>query len=108
MPDPCQQGPTIATLQETIRSISSTLSEMKKGQERFIEVLEQIASQGVRIGHVEGDIKRVEKDTNELFTRMRDLEKEPATEANTVKTGFWIALISAAISLAVGLIVKGQ
>lgn len=106
MSDPCQQQPTIATLQETIRSISGTLREMKKGQERFIEVLEQIASQGVRIGHLEGDINRVEKDTNELFGRIRELEKEPGKEAGAVRTGFWNALIAAAIALVVGLIVR--
>lgn len=106
MADPCRQEPTIATLQATIKSISDTLLEMKEGQKRFITVLEHIASQGESINHLKADAERLEKDVNNLFGRVRELEIAPGAEGNKIKTGFVLAVISAVVSLVVAIFAR--
>lgn len=108
MADPCKQEPAIATLQANTKAIAVTLHEIKQGQQRFIEVLESIAAQGEQIKRLSADVKRNEQDTNELFGRIREIEKQPADEASKVRVSFIQAFVSAAVAVIVSLLLKGK
>ena len=106
MPEPCRQEGNIATLKATDVSIQDTLREIKRGQERLIEVLEQIAAQGARINSLEENERKHGRDIGALFGRVRDLEIAPGKEGSTVKIGAVMAVISAIISFVVSKVLR--
>jgi cell division protein FtsB len=98
MGDPCKQEGTLGELQATIFAISTTLHEIKIGQERFIVVLEDIARQGEQIRSLTYRTDKTEKDVESLYKRMRDAELAPGKQASAFQTYGITAVISAVIA----------
>jgi hypothetical protein len=94
MPDhKCEKEAEIASQGAIQGSILEALKDIKHGQERFISVLETIASQGTKI-------TKLEKDTDEVFIRLRKNELDINSQ------GVRIGLFSALIAMVVGYFTK--
>ena len=74
----CKQEKVIGTHDATLKHISMTL-------DRFITIAERIASQGEQLI----DLRR---DTDNLFSRMRELEMSPGKEGLTIKHNIIFAI----------------
>ncbi|MDD3293103.1 MAG: hypothetical protein PHG20_00240 [Geobacteraceae bacterium] len=107
MSESCRQEGAIAKLEATDASILEALRELKKSNERLIEVLEKIAAQGARISSLEDLAKKQRGDINALFSRVRELEMTPGREGATVKIGLIMAVLSAMVSFFVARIMRG-
>ena len=86
MSDPCTQERSIGSLEATTEAIQQTLGKLEQGQEKFISILESIAAQGTRIG-------KLEKDTGEMFSRIRAVELD--SNSHNVKIGVAGTLLGA-------------
>jgi hypothetical protein len=106
MPVPCIQERDIALLKERDERIMDTLDDLKSANKRFLELLETIAEQGARITHVEGDVKRLENCTEQLFNRLRDVEQEPVKDLSLTKVGVISAVMGAFASFILSLLLK--
>lgn len=102
--DHCKNEGIIATHDAILRSISETLKEIKEGQKENTVVLRSIAEQGQRIVNLEENVNRIEKDTDNLFGRVRSLEIAPAQETGKMKISAFAAVLSAVFSGAVSLL----
>lgn len=89
MGEPCKQEGAICGLQATVESIKDTLERLSVGQEKFILVLERIAQQNEAI-------TTLQKQQDEIFERVRDVEVKAAAER--VKTSTLVAAISLVVS----------
>ncbi len=94
----CKQEGNIGEMQATIEAISSTLHEMRVGQQRFISLLEDIARQGEQIRSLVYRTDKSEKDVEGLFKRMREVELSPGKEASSFHTYGMMAVISSVIA----------
>ena len=81
----CLKEAEIASQGAIQGAILESLKDIKHGQERFISVLETIASQGTKIG-------KLEKDAEEAFIRLRKNELDINSQG--VRIGFIAALIA--------------
>ena len=106
MSESCRQEGAIARLEATDKSILETLKEIKKSNERFIEVLEKIAAQGARIDSLEDVSRKYRSDINALFSRVRELEMTPGREGASVKIGLIMAALSALVSFFVAKVLR--
>lgn len=74
MADPCRQELNIAQITAREEMLARTLDDIRAGQVRFIQVLEGIAAQGEQIKTLFNRSEVFERDANELFRRMRNME----------------------------------
>lgn len=90
MSEPCKQESIIGGQSEALKAIKETLRDIKDGQERFIHVLETIASQGTKI-------EKLEEDQEILFARVRKVELNAVEHGVkiTAAAGFFSILVSA-------------
>lgn len=89
----CRQAGPIGSLEATTSAIKDSLERIEKGQDRFIQVLETIASQGTKIDKAETDIEG-------LYDRVRKIELT-AVEQGTrigIASGIVAAVIAAVIA----------
>lgn len=84
MAEPCRQEKTIGHLEEAIRTLA-------EGQREIIALMRNQSAS-------DEQLRRHEKDINNLFGRVRELEMAPGEEAGTVKTGAVTAIISAVVA----------
>ena len=75
------------TQEKILGEHESTLLHISRTLDRFVSVAEKIAAQGENII----DLRR---DTDNLFSRVRDLEMAPGKEINTVKHNVIFAFIT--------------
>lgn len=89
MSDPCIQEKILGGLGATMQSVQQSLLEIKNGQDRFIRVLETIASQGTKI-------EKLEEDTEGLYARVRKVELNAVEHGVkiTAAAGFFSILVS--------------
>jgi len=97
MAEPCKQ-------EDKITAINSTLARLEDGNGRVLLVLERIAEQGAFIKSLQEQANRQEKDTENLFKRMRDIEI--TVEGDKVKIGGIVAGVSLFVSAITAFIVK--
>jgi preprotein translocase subunit YajC len=90
MAEPCKQEGILGGLSATQTAIKDTLLDIKNGQEKFIKVLETIASQGTKID-------KLEEDTETLYARVRKVELNAVEHGVkiTAAAGFFSIIISA-------------
>ena len=89
MSEPCTQ-------ENRLNMIHSTLADLKASNKELIRVLTIIAEQGAFIKALQEKAISQEKDTDVLYSRMRDVEIK--VEGDTVKVGFLVTGISIFIS----------
>lgn len=87
--DPCRQEGAIGGIEATQQAIKDTLREIKIGQDRFVSVLEKIASQGTKI-------EKLEMDTETLYARVRKVELNAVEHGVkiTAAAGFFSTVVS--------------
>lgn len=85
-------------MQATMDAISETLHDMRKGQVRFMALLEDIARQGEQIRSLVQRTDKHDKDIDGLFTRVRDAELAPGKQASSTQTYGLMTIISIAIA----------
>lgn len=91
MSEPCRQEGVLGGIGATLDALEGTMVEIKKSQDKFIEVLQTIASQGTTI-------KKQEIDIEGLYARVRRIE------LNAVEHGVKIAGAAGLISVIVSAI----
>lgn len=94
MAEPCRQEKTIGHLEEAIKA-------MAEGQREIIALMKDQSAN-------KEQMRRQEKDINNLFCRVRELEIAPGEEAGQVKTGTLTAIISAIIAALVAWVMGQQ
>jgi predicted transcriptional regulator len=97
MSDPCRQEGAICGLQATVESIKESLERLSDGQDRFIAILEKISQQSEAI-------TTLQKQQDELFKRIRQVELDASAER--VKVGGLVATITIIVSTVTTLVVK--
>lgn len=89
MAEPCRQ-------EDKIDAIHLTLEDLKTSNRELMKLLTLIAEQGAFIKSLQEKSTSQEKDTDNLFNRMRDIEIK--VEGNRVKVGFIVTAISVFVS----------
>lgn len=74
LPDPCQQ-------QTTIQDIKHSLDRNERTLDRLVLALERVAEQNSRIEHLEEHTERNFVDMEQLFSRVRDIELNLASQS---------------------------
>lgn len=97
MSEPCHQ-------EVRIHSISQTLDRLEDSNLRILGVIEKIAEQGAFIRALQEQSNRQEKDTDSLYTRMRDVEIR--VESASVRLGFLVTAVSIFVSGITAWVVK--
>ena len=67
MTTPCMQ-------ESAINNLSQAVVRMEAGQERQLVLLEKVADQGARVGHLEERVTDLHADINSVYSRVRDVE----------------------------------
>jgi len=74
MPEPCVQGERLVSLETILEQMSETLHEQKQLGVKTYEVLACISKQGEQINSLTARQDKSERDTEELFGRVRKSE----------------------------------
>jgi hypothetical protein len=89
--EPCRQEGVLGGIEATLEALGGTMTDIKKNQDKFLEVLQVIASQGTTL-------KKQETDIETLYARVRKVE------LNAVEHGVKIAGAAGFFSLVITLI----
>jgi len=102
----CSKEETIGQITATIRFFQESEQRREGREERMASAMETMAAQGESLKSLSLRVDRTERDTDNLYGRMRELEIAPGKDAGKVKIGFWNALIAAIIAVVVGTFMK--
>ena len=72
-------GALICAQEKNIEAITRSIERMEQGQERVVQLLERVVDQGARIVHLEEGQNRTDRNFEEAFDRIGDLEIINAT-----------------------------
>jgi hypothetical protein len=95
--EPCKQEGVLGGIEATLEALGGTMSDIKKNQDKFIEVLQIIASQGTKIG-------KLETDTETLYARVRKVELNAVEHGVKITAG--AGLVSLVVSAIAAFLVK--
>ena len=102
----CNKEQVIGEITATIQFFRQAEVRREGREERMAQAMENMSAQGESLKAIAERVAKTEKDTDNLYGRVRDLEIKPAEESGKIRVGFWNALVAALISLLVGIFIK--